>query len=152
MTKGCKDSQYGATKSRFTGFLTNRDKTCHGFTLLEVMVSLAILATAFAAVLSLHADSVDMVISSRFHSKAAELAQYKMTELELAGLKNIPFMSGEFGDLAPAYTWDINTEPTPVNPWIKVTVTVANRNLPKGGVFQLTEYMLSGPVERLPLE
>ena len=56
-----------------------------GFTLLEVLVAMAILATAFAAVLRLHSDSMDMVIASRAHTKALELAQYKMTEIELSG-------------------------------------------------------------------
>ena len=116
-----------------------------GFTLLEVMVSLAILATAFAAVLRLHSDSMDMVISTRVHTKGAELAQLKMTEIELLGLKNLPFISGEFGDLAPEYTWNIKIEPSPINLWKKVTVIVNNKNMGKGGEFRLTEYMLSEP-------
>ena len=41
-----------------------------GFTLLEVMVSLIIIATAFAAVLRLHSDSMEMVINSRVQTKA----------------------------------------------------------------------------------
>jgi prepilin-type N-terminal cleavage/methylation domain-containing protein len=115
-----------------------------GFTLLEVMVSLAILATALGAVLRLHSDSMEMVISSRAQSKAAELAQYKIAEVELLGLKKVPFMSGEFGDLAPQYFWRLNIEPAAIDPWIRVTVCVSNKNMGKGGVYQLTEYMLPG--------
>lgn len=121
-----------------------------GFTLLEVMVATAILATAFAAVLVLHADSVDMVIASRVHTKAAQLAQYKMTEIEVIGLKNLPFTSGEFGEIAPQYIWEISREPTSQHPWIKVTVTVSNRNLAKGGEYRLTEYMVLEPTGRVP--
>ena len=131
-----------AAKPRYIKFLTTSQKFYQGFTLLEVMVSLAILATAFTAVLKLHSDSIEMVISSQAHTKGADLAQYKMTEIEIAGLKNLPFMSGEFGDFAPEYRWDISVEPTPLSLWTKVTVTVSNRNIGKGGEFRLTEYML----------
>ena len=124
-------------------------KSISGFTLLEVMVSLAIIATAFTAVLKLHSDSIEMVISSRVHTKAAQLAQYKMTEIEVVGLRNLPFMSGEFGDLAPEYTWNIGIEPTPISSFVKVTVNVNNRNVGEGGGFELTEYMLSGPEKNI---
>jgi type II secretion system protein I len=113
-----------------------------GFTLLEVMVSLAILATAFTAVLRLHSDSMRMVISSRAHARAVELAQYKMTEIQVLGPSAMSFQSGDFGDLAPQYDWRVDTEPTPLNQWIRVTVTVTNRAIPKGGAFSLTSYML----------
>ncbi len=137
-----------AAKPRFINFLTCRQKFYRGFTLLEVMVSLAILATAFTAVLKLHSDSMEMVISSQAHTKGADLAQYKMTEIEIAGLKNLPFMSGEFGEVAPEYSWNIKIEPTPIKLWTKVTVTVSNRNIGKGGEFRLTEYMLPSGKEK----
>jgi len=136
-----------AAKPRFIKFLMNHQKFYFGFTLLEVMVSLAIIATAFTAVLKLHSDSMEMVISSRVHTKAAQLAQYKMTEIEIVGLKKLPFMSGEFGDLAPEYTWNISIEPTPISTFVKVTVSVTNRNVSEGGGFELIEYMLLGPVQ-----
>ena len=132
------NSLCGAAKPRCIKFYP-------GFTLLEVMVSLAILATAFAAVLRLHSDSMEMLISSRVHTRAAELAQYKMIEIESVGLKNFPFMSGGFGDLAPEYSWEISTEQMSIASWTKVTVTVNNRNMGKGGEFQLIEYMLTNP-------
>ncbi len=119
-----------------------------GFTLLEVMVALAILATAFVALLKLHSDSIGMVISSQVYSKASELAQYKMFEIELTGLKNLTFMSGEFDDFAPEYTWGIDIEPTPLDPWVRVTVSVNHSHMGKGWGFQLTEYMLPQPVAK----
>ena len=118
-----------------------------GFTLLEVLVSLAILATAFAAVLRLHSDSMDMVIASRIHTRALELAQYKMTEIELSGVQNITMLSGDFEDQAPDYHWELQVEPAAMDPWSKVTVIVGNRNLKEGGRVHLTSYMLSAPLE-----
>jgi general secretion pathway protein I len=114
-----------------------------GFTLLEVMVALAILATAFVAVLKLHADSVEMMIASRVHTTAAQLAQLKMTEVEIQGLENLRLLSGEFGELAPNYGWKISVEPTPLMDWNKVTVTVTDRDMRQGGGYDLTEYILS---------
>ena len=95
------------------------------------MVSLAILATAFTAVLRLHSDSMRMVISSRAHTRAVELAQYKMTEIQVLGPAAMPFQSGDFGDLASQYEWRVETEPTPLNRWVRVTVTVRNREVPR---------------------
>ena len=118
-----------------------------GFTLLEVLVSLAILATAFAAVLRLHSDSMNMVIAGRVHTKALELAQYKMTEIELAGIQNVDLLSGDFAEQAPDYRWELQVEPAAMDPWSKVTVVVANRNLKEGGRVRLTSYLLSAPLE-----
>ncbi len=119
-----------------------------GFTFLEVMVALAILATAFAAVLKLHADSIEMLVASRIHTSAAQLAQYKMTEVELTGVENLPFLSGEFEDLAPDYTWNIEVEPTGIKDWRKITVTVSNKLIRRGGNYQLTQYMPSSQPEQ----
>jgi prepilin-type N-terminal cleavage/methylation domain-containing protein len=112
-----------------------------GFTLLEVMVSLAILATAFAAALRLHSDSMGVLISTRIHTKSAELAQYKMTEIEMLGLEKAGLPSGDFGELAPDYIWELRVEDTPTEFWKMVTVHVRNRHGGKAGEFELTEYM-----------
>ena len=120
-----------------------------GFTLLEVMVALAILATAFTAVLRLHSDTMEMVISSRISTKAAELAQFKMTEIKNTGLKKLPFLSGSFSEFAPDYVWEARVEPTSFDPWAKVVVIVKNKNIAGGGEFRLTAYMSTAePVRR----
>lgn len=108
---------------------------------------MAILATAFAAVLRLHSDSMNMVIAGRVHSKALELAQYKMTEIELAGVENVAMLSGDFDEEAADYHWKITIEPSVMPPWSTVTVVVANRNLKEGGRVALTSHMLSAPLE-----
>jgi prepilin-type N-terminal cleavage/methylation domain-containing protein len=114
-----------------------------GFSLLEVMVAMAILATAFTAVLKLHSDAMDMVIAGRTRTQGAELAQYKLTEIELGGLESLKLESGEFGEIAPQYAWKVEFEPTPLASWTKVTVTVNNTQLRKGGEFRLTTYLLT---------
>lgn len=122
-----------------------------GFTFLEVMVALAILATAFAAVLKLHSDSIEMMITSRIRTTAAQLAQYKMTQIEALGIENLPMMSGEFEGLAPDYKWEIQVEPTGMKEWSKITVTVTNRLIRRGGEYQLTEFMILEKPDMQPL-
>ena len=79
--------------------------------------------------------------------KALELAQYKMTEIELSGVQGVGLLSGEFQDLDPDYQWEVHIDPTGMGPWNKVTVVVWNRNLREGGRIHLTSYMLSAPME-----
>lgn len=114
-----------------------------GFTLLEVMVAMVILATAFTAVLRLHADSMDMLIESRLHTRSVELAQLKMTEIEIKGVQEISAYSGTFPEIAPDYLWEIEIEPAAVAPWNRVKVYVRNRHV-KGKGVSLTSYMLAG--------
>lgn len=142
----------GAPQARSIKSSTPRQRFYLGFTLLEVMVALAILATSFAAVLSLHSDSMDLIIESRFQTKASQLAQYKMNEIGIMGIKNISFNTGEFSDFAPRYVWEIETEPTPVPAWIKVIVNVNHRETGKGGTYRLTQYMLAEPMQYVPWE
>lgn len=54
-----------------------------GFTLLEIMVAVAIIAIAFTSVLKLHTQTVAMNIASNFHAKAPLLAQKIISEWEL---------------------------------------------------------------------
>ncbi len=119
-----------------------RKERDRGFSLLEVMVAMAILAIAFTAVLKLHSDAMDLVITGRIHTQEAELAQYKLTEIELGGLEGLELQSGEFGEIAPQYAWDVTLEPTPLESWTKVTVTVNNIHLRAGGEFRLTTYLM----------
>ena len=115
---------------------------------MEVMVAMAILATAFTAVLKLHSDAMDMVIAGRTHTQGAELAQYKLTEIELGGLEGLKLQSGEFGEIAPQYAWKVDFEPTPLESWTKVTVTVKNIHMREGGEFRLTTYLLTSKPDK----
>ncbi len=116
-----------------------------GFTLLEVMVSVAILATAFVSVLKLHSDSLNMLITARKHSICYQLAQYKMTEVENEGINNITFRSGTFESM-PNYTWTLDIESTSIPGWVKVSVIVKDIHEMDQKGFVLTEYMSEGAI------
>jgi general secretion pathway protein I len=81
-----------------------------GFTLLEVMVALAILSIALTSVYRLHSQTLTMSARARFYSQAPLLAQQKLSEIERQGVKNSQGGSGDFGQAYPHYTWTVQIE------------------------------------------
>jgi general secretion pathway protein I len=86
-----------------------------GFTLLEVMVALAVMAIVLVSVYRMHSQSLTMNTAARFYTQAPILAQGKMAELEALSSGAFPENSGDFGEQFPGYSWetsgaDINSE------------------------------------------
>lgn len=81
-----------------------------GFTLLEVMVAVAIIAIALTALLGSHSQSVSLAGEAKFYTTASLLAQKKMAELELAGLDDLVSDSGDFGEQFPGYRWEVKAD------------------------------------------
>ncbi len=81
-----------------------------GFTLLEVMIAVAVLAIALAAVLGLQSRSLSLAAESRFHTTAALLAQGKMAEMAVTGMGNLASDSGDFGDVFAGYAWRVSVQ------------------------------------------
>ena len=84
----------------------NRD----GFTLLEVLVSLAIMAFVLIAVFRMHAQSVSMQSAGRFYTTAPLLLQAKLSEFITTPLEELASDSGDFGENYPGYTWQFRLE------------------------------------------
>ena len=85
-------------------------KSCGGFTLLEVIVAMAIMVTVLVSVYRLHSQSLSMTMATRFYIQAPELAQQKLAEVEAASLENTVTDSGDFGENFPGYTWQLAVE------------------------------------------
>ena len=80
-----------------------------GFTLLEVMISVAIIAIALMAVLGSQSQGLSLAGESRFNRTATLLAQEKMAEVEAVKAQgNLNSGSGNFGDEFPGYTWQLS--------------------------------------------
>lgn len=77
-----------------------------GFTLIEVVVAVAIIATGFIAVFSLNLQTLSVSNSVRFYTKAPLLAQEKITELE-SNLNDVSDSSGDFGEDNAGYTYKV---------------------------------------------
>ena len=88
----------------------DRRLTASGFTLLEVMVAMAIMAIVLVSVYRMHSQTLTMNTAARFYTQAPMLAQSKLAQLEVDSSGIITGDSGDFGDKFPGYTWRISTE------------------------------------------
>jgi general secretion pathway protein I len=76
-----------------------------GFTFLEVMVAVAIIAIAFVTLIGSQSQSVSIAGESRFRVMAALLAQQKLAELESTDFEELTGGEGDFGEEYPSYSW-----------------------------------------------
>ena len=81
-----------------------------GFTLLEVMIAVAVLAIALSAVLGLQSRSLTLAAESRFYTTATLLAMGKMAEMAVAGRGDLMSDSGDFGDVFSGYAWRVSVQ------------------------------------------
>jgi len=77
-----------------------------GFTLLEVMIAVALIAIALVTLLGSQSQSVSFANSAKFETMAALLAQSKMSEMTIQGADSLSSDSGNFGDDYPGYAWE----------------------------------------------
>ena len=80
-----------------------------GFTLLEIMVAVAIIAIAFTSILKLYSQTVAMNIASNFYAKAPLLTQKIISEWETGMVTNgsIPTLSDSLEEFA-GFTFEIS--------------------------------------------
>jgi general secretion pathway protein I len=79
-----------------------------GFTLLEVMVAMSIIAIVLLAVYRLHSQTLMMNYSARFYTTAPLLAQQKLSELELSESDALIDAAGNFGEDHAGYGWEVS--------------------------------------------
>jgi general secretion pathway protein I len=104
-----------------------------GFTLLEVMIALAIVGIALVTLLGLETRTIQLAETQQRVTQATLLAQEKMTEIETGGhLSGLAEREGQFAEPFELYSWSVALEPTPLPAIEMITVTVAwgeeNRN------------------------
>lgn len=79
-----------------------------GFTLLEVMIAVAILAIALTSLFGSQSASVALATETRFNTHAPLLARMQMAEI-LSG-DEIISAEGDFGEEFPEFSWKLQTE------------------------------------------
>jgi len=106
-----------------------------GFTLLEVMVALAIAATALVVLMSRLGNSADIQYSLKANALAMETA---MDVLARERIKpNLPRTEerGEVHALGQLLTWKTSVETTPVTGFVRQHVAVSVRGEPEVHLF-----------------
>ena len=98
-----------STRSSVAQKSTRKDLDENGFSLLEVIIALTIMAVGFMTVLQLFSGSVKSIQMSDQYLKASTLANSKMGELELMDFPSNE-VSGVFEN-EESFSWEIETRP-----------------------------------------
>jgi type II secretion system protein I len=122
-----------------------------GFTLLEVMVAIAILGVALLALLGLHHQSLESVIRSQDTTQAVMLGQALMSEAELERFPPVGTNSGTFDKLFPGryrnFSWQRLVTQSPIFPDIRIVKVLVLYGAGQRRQFTLTEYLHEPSVE-----
>jgi general secretion pathway protein I len=78
-----------------------------GFTLLEVMVAVAIMSIVLVSVYRLHSQSLAMNTETRFYTQAPMLAQSKLAEMGTGEDAEFINDSGDFGEEFGGFSWNV---------------------------------------------
>ena len=100
-----------------------------GFTLLEVLVAMTVLAVALVGLLGLHNRSLALSARAQRLGTATLLAQEMLTRTQLAGLTAATQATGDFSELYPGrypqYHWYRTITTTPIDGLWELRVGVA---------------------------
>ena len=115
-----------------------------GFTLLEVLVALAVLAIALISIFKLQGQTLQMSAKARFLTIAPHLAQAKLAEIESQDVKDISDGSGAFTEDHSIYNWAVAVEEIPTDLMtdknyhlVRINVTITHTD---GESYQLRTY------------
>lgn len=79
-----------------------------GFTLLEIMVAIALISIVLVTVLRLNSQTIAMNSHAKFYTTAPLLLQQKINEMDLEGDYEGLARSGDFGEEHPGYSWELS--------------------------------------------
>jgi len=95
-----------------------------GFTLLEVLISLLIIAIVLITCLRAQNQSIRLYHLSRDMTIATILARQKMGEIELAGFPELGEDEGDFEDKFPGFSWQRSVSVTPFEEARRVALSI----------------------------
>ena len=116
-----------------------------GFTLLEVLVAVAVLALALVSLLGLHVRNLALIDRDQRVTEATLLARALMTEAEVEAFPAIGRASGDFAERYPGrypdLRWDREVVPTPLADVREVRVRVSRGEEESGDDVTLAYYI-----------
>ena len=113
-----------------------------GFTLMEVMIAMAILAIALVVIFQSQSQSASMAAHARFLTTASLLAQSRMAEIEARGPRNFQSEDGDFGAGFPDYRWRLEVRDTEIDRFKRLEMRVTHDRLAKNNTFTVVLYKL----------
>jgi type II secretion system protein I len=102
----------------------NADRLDNGFTLLEVMVALSLIATAFVTLLGTHAMSLNLAQKHKEQMVVSMMARQKMEEVLSLPFDSLEDDSGDFGPAYAEYRWELDSEDTDTDNLKRVTIVI----------------------------
>ena len=105
-------------------FVKNSDR--NGFTLIEMMVAVSVIAIVLLAVYRLHSQTLLMNLSAQFYTVAPLLAKNKLAEIELSPVPELAEGSGDFGEKHTGYSWELSVSDVESDP-LKTTADKLKR-------------------------
>ena len=119
--------------------------SARGFTLLEVVVAMAVIAVAFTALLGLHVRSLKLAAREQSYTQALLLARTLVTDAELqGGFPDVGISTGDFEERFPGsypgFLWEQTVNPTPFPQTREVTIRVVPPGDPAAAA-ELTLYL-----------
>ena len=102
----------------------NEGKGGQGFTLLEVLIALAIIAIVLITCVRAQNQSIRLHQLSRDMTIATILARQKMGEIEVVGFPELGEDDGDFGDAFPGFTWKTTVSMTPFEEARRIDLSV----------------------------
>ena len=131
---------------------THTFKKSPGFTLIEVVICIAILATGFMGVYSLHSQTLRASHDIQFYTKAPLLAQKKLSEIS-KDLKDLTDDEGDFGEDFEGYAYALSVTDIGENETLgqtaeklkKITLKITYHN--DANMYDITAYRFIQPDE-----
>jgi general secretion pathway protein I len=96
--------------SRIEYRVSSIERRAAGFTLIEVMVAMAIMAIVLVSVYRMHSQTLTMNTANRFYTQAPMLAQGKLAQMETRTSGISAGDSGDFGEKFPGYSWNVSVD------------------------------------------
>jgi len=122
-------------------------RRARAFTLLEVMVAMAILGIALLGLLGLHHQSIQSVIRAQQTTRASMLAQAVMTEAELERFPELGHTSGNFEASFPGefkdFRWERAVEASGMFPDVRKVKVLIRYGPTLSQSFSLVEFVHS---------